>query len=193
MTTRAPRTRPHPSWWITATTLAVLLVAACVVGGARPGNYVVLAWIDRPFLFGALALGLLALSCHLAITHPAARVALTAVLATAAIGWAALGAVAAGLADDLEELARHPNGDRVVVVHRGSNIIDPTWELRVRSGTGVATREWDLGCVNSDLDALTGVTWTGPTRLRVHLVDRHEDIAIDPATGRPDRTVEVGC
>lgn len=40
---------------------AVLLVA--VVGGQRPGGYVVLSWLDRPFLFDTAALCLLGLAC----------------------------------------------------------------------------------------------------------------------------------
>ena len=184
---------PARPWWIASAALAVLLVAAAVLGRQRPGGYVALSWLDRPFLFGAAALALLALTCWLAIPHQALRVGAAVLLVVLAACWAALGAVAAGLADDLPELSRHPRGDREVVVYRGSNVIDPTWELRLFSGTGLATRVWDLGCVNSDTDVLTGIEWTGPNALRVQVSGHPVDIALDAKTGHPDRTVSAGC
>jgi hypothetical protein len=186
------RVRVRP-WWIASLAVAVLLVGAAVLGRQRPGGFVVLSWVDHPFLFGVAALSLLALACWLAVPRLEWRLGVAALLVVLAVGWAALGVLAAGLADDPRELSRHPRGDREVVVYRGSTIIDPTWELRLLSGTGLATREWDLGCVNSDTETFGGVGWTGPSGLRVSVSGRAVDIALDETTGQPDRIISAGC
>lgn len=166
------------------------------MGGARPGNLVVFDWLDRPFLFGTLAMLSLALTFRLALRERVARLVLPCVLVVGAVAVGLLGALVSRLADDLEELSRHrsPDGSHELVLYRGANVIDPTWELRLRSGSGLTTREWDLGCVNSDVESLTGVEWTGPHELRVDLAgDGPVDLTLDPATGRPDAEVSVGC
>lgn len=194
--TATPATRRRTWWWLAPVATAVLLVVAAWFGVRRPGGFVVLAWLSRPFLFGTAALGLLAPAAWLAVRHRVWRPVPVAGLVLLAVGWAGLGVLAKALRDDLSELSRHPSpdGDKELVLYRGANLIDPTWELRLRSGAGLTTREWDLGCVNSDQETLTDVTWTGPTVLRLHLTRRGRvDIAVDAATGRPDSHVSVGC
>lgn len=183
-------------WWVAPAALAALLIVAAVVGGIRPGNFVVLGWLDRPFVFGVLAFLLSALAFWLALRDRVARVVLAVVLVVCAGIWGAFGSLATALGDDLKELSRHrsPGGSHELVLYRGYNVIDPTWELRLRSGSGLTTREWDLGCVNGDAENLTAIEWTGPDELRVNLAIRGEmDIALEPATGRPRTTLSVGC
>jgi hypothetical protein len=80
------------------------------------------------------------------------------------------------------------------VVYRGSVVIDPTWELRVRSGSGLATREWDGGCINTEQDSFSRAEWMGPDRLRIHLQRGDPiNILLDSSTGRPDHEVSLGC
>lgn len=58
----------------------------------------------------------------------------------------------------------------------------------------LATREWDLGCVNAEIEKLTRVEWLGTNELRVHLSQRGPiDFVLDEFTGRPDETLSVGC
>jgi hypothetical protein len=154
------------------------------------------AWLDRPFAFGVVALGLLAVACLLAVPHRVWRPVPVAVLALAAVAWAAVGVLAHTLAGDLIERSRYgsPDGGRELVVYRGSVVIDPTWELRVRSGAGLATREWDGGCINTRQNSFTRADWTGADRLRIHLERGGPiDLRLDRATGRPDRPVSMGC
>ncbi|GAB3462803.1 hypothetical protein [Actinophytocola sediminis] len=183
-------------WWLAAAGLAALLIVAAGLGVLRPGGFVVLGWLDRPFLFGTVAAVLLALAGWLALRDPVRRLVVTCLLVVFAIGWAGLGWFAVALRADLAELSRHrsPDGSGELRVYRGSNVIDPTWELRLRSGSGFTAREWDLGCVNSDQETLTGVAWTGPDGLRVRL-ERHGpvEIALDASTGRPARQLSIGC
>jgi len=188
--------KPRNRWWIAAAVTAGLLIVAAGFGVAQPGGLVVLGWLDRPFLFGAVALGLLAVASWLAIRHRVWRAVLASVLVLFALGWAMLGVLAMGLQNDLRELSRHrsPDDNRELVLYRGSLVIDPTWELRLRSGTGLTAREWDLGCVNADADTLTSVEWTGSNGLRVHLSRNGPvDIALDASTGRPNTQLSLGC
>jgi len=188
-------TRRRTRWWVAAVGLAALLVAAAALGAVRPGGFVVFDQLDRPFLFGMAALGLLAVAGWLLVRDRLVRAALTCLLVAVAAGWAVLGWFAESMRTDLTELSRHrsPDGVNELRVYRGSNIIDPTWELRVRSGSGLAEREWDLGCVNADQHTLTGVGWTGRDGLRVDLSEGPVEIAVDASTGEPSRLVSLGC
>lgn len=185
-------------WWLPLVVLAVVLIAAAVVGNQQPGGFVVLGWLDQPFLFGAVALGLLALSCWLAVPHRVWRPISAVLLAMIALSWAGLGVAvhALSLTGDLSEHSRYrsPDGGRELVVYRGSVIIDPTWELRVRSGNGIAAREWDGGCINTEQDSFTRAEWAGPDQLRIHLAGGDPiDVRLDSTTGRPDHPVSMGC
>jgi hypothetical protein len=185
-------------WWLPLVVSAVLLVAAAVVGRQQPGGFVVLGWLDRPFVFGTVALGLLALACWLAVAHPVWRPISAVLLAMVALSWAGLGVAvdALSLTGDLSEHSRYrsPDGDRELVVYSGSVVIDPTWELRVRSGTGLATREWDGGCINTEQASFTRAEWAGPDQLRIHLAGGDPiTMRLDGTTGRPDHPVSMGC
>ncbi|MFI7680580.1 hypothetical protein [Actinophytocola sp. NPDC049390] len=182
--------------WIGAAVLAGVLVAALVVGAWRPGAFVVFGWLRRPGLFGTAALVLLAVAAWLGVLRPWRRFVLTGVCGVLAAFWAMIAMLTLPFREDLEEVSHHPSHDdaRELVVYGGMNVIDPTWELRLLAGTGLATREWDLGCVNSDVDSLTRVEWVGTNELRVHLSRKGAvDVVLDEATGRPSRTLEVGC
>lgn len=185
-------------WWLPLVVLAALLIAAAVLGNLQPGGFLVLVWLDRPFLFGTVALGLLALACWLAVSHRVWRPISAVLLAMVALSWAGLGVAvqALSLTGDLSEHSRYksPDGGRELVVYSGSVVIDPTWELRVRSGNGLATREWDGGCINTEQNSFTRVEWTGPDQLRINL-ERGDpiDMRLDSATGRPDHPVSMGC
>lgn len=183
-------------WWWVPVLAAAVLVAAAVVGRVRPGNFVVLSWLGRPFLFGALALGLLALAVWVS---PLRTFAWRAVLITALVVasvFLVLGKVfSSWFSSELSELSRHPSpdGTKELRLYRGSVTIDPTWELRLRSGSGLTERVWDLGCVNSDSESLTKVEWLGPDQLRVHLANRAPfDFVLDSSTGRPDGQLKAG-
>lgn len=183
-------------WWIPLAAAALLIVAA-VVGAVRPGNFVVFDWLNRPFLFGSLALGLLAFACWFTPLARYWRLSLAGLLVVAAGGWAAIGIVIVpALRSELTELSRHrsPDGAKELWLYSGRNIIDPTWEFRLHTGNGVTERVWDLGCVNSDSETLTTVEWSGPDRLRVRLSRRGPvDISLDSSSGRPDHQLSVGC
>ncbi len=185
-------------WWLPLVVLAIVLIAAAALGNQQPGGFVVLGWLDRPFLFGAVALGLLAVACWLAVPSRVWRPVSAGLLVMVALSWATLGlaAQALSLTGDLSEHSRYRSADggRELVVYRGSVVIDPTWELRVRSGDGLATREWDGGCINTELNSFTRAEWPGPDQLRVHL-ERGDpiDIRLDRSTGRPDHPVSMGC
>lgn len=184
-------------WWWIPFVAAMVLVVAAVVGAVRPGSLVVFDWLNRPFLFGSLALGLLALACWSAPFARHWRLLLVAALVVAAGGWAAIGTVIVpAMRSELTELSRHrsPDGARELRLYSGRNIIDPTWELRLHTGDGVTARVWDLGCVNGDIETLTRVEWIGPNRLRVHLSSLGPvDITLDSSSGRPDQQLSVSC
>lgn len=49
------------------------------------------------------------------------------------------------------------------------------------------TREWELGCVHSDIDHPTDIEWVGTNEVRINLAYGDPvDIGLDPVTGRPD-------
>lgn len=130
---------PSRRWWPPLVVSAALLIAAAVLGRRRPGGFVVLGRLDRPFVSGVVALGLLAAACLLAVPHRVWRPVAAGVLAVAAVAWAGLG----------------PGGGRELVVYRGSVVIDPTWEPRVRTGGAQVGRR---------LNPFTRAEWTGADR-----------------------------
>lgn len=193
--------RPTAAPWrlvaIAPAALAVLLVAAAELGERRPGNFVVLGQLDRPYMFHTLALLLVALAAGIAVRDPLAKALTAGMLAFCALACAAVGQVGVALRDDPSELSRHrsPNGDRELVTYLdfGKDYVDPAVVLRLRSGRGLLTREWELGCVHSDADHPTGVEWIGPDEVRVNLAYRGPvDIDLDPLTGRPGTTLSIG-
>jgi hypothetical protein len=60
---------PSRRWWLPLVVSAGLVIAAAVLGRPRPGGFVVLGWLDRPSVFGVVALWLLAAACLLAVPH----------------------------------------------------------------------------------------------------------------------------
>jgi hypothetical protein len=179
--------------------VAALLIVAGKLGRHRPGGFVAWRWLDHGNVFVPVALCLLALACWLTVRDWMWRVALTVVPVLLAMYTAlAIAHISAVYDLELTEFSRHPppDGSKVLVLYRSTEVFyhDPTWELRLRSGSGLAEREWDLGCVNSDSSGLNDVEWTGPNRLRVEvLVHGRIDIVLDSSTGRPDKTVHEHC
>ena len=60
-------------WWIASVGVAAVLLMAAVLGVYWPGGFVVLGWLDLSGLFGAAAMGMLALAWWLwfrAVDHP---------------------------------------------------------------------------------------------------------------------------
>ncbi|MFB8238714.1 hypothetical protein ACFC58_19385 [Kitasatospora purpeofusca] len=81
------------------------------------------------------------------------------------------------------------------MVHEGASTIDPRWWVSVDEGSGLTAQRWPVGFfagVNA-LNALASAEWDGPDRIR--LVTRRGEVfvvALDPATGRPERRVRAG-
>jgi hypothetical protein len=70
---KTPPTVRRDRWWIASVGVAALLIMAAVLGVYWPGGFVVLGWLDLSGLFGATAMGLLALAWWLrfrAVDHP---------------------------------------------------------------------------------------------------------------------------
>jgi hypothetical protein len=64
-------TERRDRWWVALAVMAALLIMAAVLGVQWPGGFVVLGWLDLSGLFGAMALGLLALAWWLrSADHP---------------------------------------------------------------------------------------------------------------------------
>ncbi|RLK58906.1 hypothetical protein [Actinokineospora cianjurensis] len=182
--------------WILPAAVAVVLVAAVVVGRRRPGGYVVLGWLDQPVLFGTIAIAMVAFVCWLVVDHNAWRPFLIGAFSALALCWAAFGALVGSMTVAPVEQSRHasPNGEREVIISRGYTGMTPSWQLRVTTGAWPTARSWDLGCVNSDTATLNGVRWTGADTVRV-LISRPDDIDItlDPTTARPTTPLTLGC
>jgi hypothetical protein len=188
---RAPTAEQRNQWWIALVALAALLIMVTVLGVWRPGTLVVLGW---PVLLGTVALGLLAVACWLALRDFVVRLFFVSVLVVLAFSWAVLGAWLASWFNDDGKVARYwsPDGGKVLLVYPETHLAapNPITELRLRSGE----REWDLGCVNTEVDSVDEVEWLGPGRLRVHL-NRHGpvDIVLYRSTGHPSNKVSEGC
>jgi hypothetical protein len=186
-------------WWVGLVVVAALLIMAAVLGIRRPGGLLVLGWLDWPVLFGTVALCLLALACGLAVRDWVVRLVFVSVLVLLALGWAAFSAWLATWTDeDVGKVSKYwsPDGGKVLTVYQETHLAapDPTYELRLRSGSGITAREWDLGCVNTELDSLDEVEWIGPDRVRVHLSTHGPiDIVLYRLTGRPSNKVSEGC
>lgn len=182
--------------WVAPLVAAVLLTVAVGLGQARLGGFVALSWLDRPILPKALIMGLVALGFWVAPWPMAARATLVGTIAVLVAGGTLLGlSLISSTGGNVWNRYRAPDGDRELRVRDGGGFgIDPILELRVRSGSGLTEREWDLGCINGDRDWLLDVEWTGAQELRLHLKRADPiDVGLDASTGRPDRQVSVSC
>lgn len=194
--------RPGAGPWrllaVVPVVLALVLVVAAELGARQPGNFVVLRWFDRPYMFGALAMLLVGLAFGIVLRDPVSRAVAAGTLAFCALICSGAGLVAVSLRDDPDELSRYrsPDGAREIVTYLdfSHDYVDPSVSFRLRSGRGLFTREWDLACVHSDTDHLTSVEWPRPHTLRVNLAyGGPVDIVLDPLTGRPDTRLTLGC
>lgn len=91
---------------------------------------------------------------------------------------------------------RAPAGPLELRVIEGAQLIDTTWELRVRRPAGLLSKEWSAGCLNGDdpADGFVGVKWIGPESVAVTVADgRVVRVDLDPATGRPLRPGVTGA
>lgn len=184
--------------------LAVLLLALATLGVLNPGGSVAVSVLfDHPFLFGVAALALLGVACRVAQGLPTiVRASGLTVAVVAALIWAALGGLISmfvfGAPHDQIASERSTAGSLEFRVIEGAAVIDPVWILRVRHSAGLLTREWSAGCLNGDdpADSFVKVKWIGPERVAVTVEDgRVLNVDLDPATGRPARSVStgVGC
>jgi hypothetical protein len=96
---------------------------------------------------------------------------------------------------DTREIAS-PSGRHVAILSEGSALIDPLYEVRVVTGSGLAQREWTVGCWNGDDDgnSVDEVTWEGDARLVITTVggDRFE-ATVDPESGKPSLSPSSVC
>jgi hypothetical protein len=196
MTAQLPATGLRRWGWVVPLAMAALLTVAVGLGQARLGGFLALSWLDRPLLPKALIMGLVALGFWSAPWPFVARATLVGTIGVLTVGGSLLGlSLISSTGGFARELYRAPDGDRELRVHdAGGFSIDPILELRVRSGSGLTEREWDLGCINGDHDWLLDVEWIGSHQLRLHLKYAEPiDVGMDAATGRPDRQVAVSC
>lgn len=62
-------------------------------------------------------------------------------------------------------------------------------------GSGLTARRWPVGFFNGDAtdNALASAEWDGPDRIRLATEGGEVFVvALDPETGRPERTVQAG-
>lgn len=180
----------------TLTLVGALLCAAAVGGFVAYRFHLLRPYLFHPLLFGIAGGLALALACVLGIRKPLPRWlgAAGCVLAAGAVAFA--GWFATAFQSELTEQSRQQSADGALelVVYTGTAFVapDPVWELRVLSGDGVLSQEFDLGCVNADSQSLNAIGWSGPRTIRAVLSGGVIDITVD-GDGRPDRTVDGGC
>jgi hypothetical protein len=175
--------------------LGALLWALVLAGGLLHDYYLLRPWLHHPLIFGIGGGLMLAAAWVLGIRQMAVKLVGVVLLLSAVVVGVGLVWLGFAFSQRLTELSRlsAPDGAMELIVYEGQNIIDPTWELRVRTHKGLLSRESDLGCVNSDVLALEDIDWVAPRTLRAYL-SRGEtvDLTLDDR-GRPAARLERGC
>lgn len=178
------------------------LVACAVIGlTIETGFTVIDSVLGHPLALGGLASLLLIAGAVLARRGSVLQVS-TGVLGVAGlvlIGYAgALVFVIFGFDSDFEDTREvvSPDGMHVAVVREGSAWVDPLYEVRVVTGSGLGQREWLVGCWNADdgPNTVDEVTWESDERLVITTAggDRYE-ATIAPGSGKPDLSPRSVC
>ncbi|MFD6415302.1 hypothetical protein [Streptomyces sp. NPDC060194] len=186
----AERTRRRRAALRLAASAAALAPAAALGAWcARDGG---LLWgarlLHHPYLFALAAVVLLGTAFFLATGLR--RTGIVAALAGVPLLLFALG-LGMLFGPLFPDTTTHPapgGADRRVTVVEGVHAIDTTWTVYVDEGTFPTTRRWSLGTFAYGVS----VSWSGPHRLDVVGGGESHSIDLDPATGRPARTLSVG-
>ncbi|WP_285735499.1 hypothetical protein [Kitasatospora phosalacinea] len=191
------RERPVIACGLLASAVLIVALVRAAARAARDGGPVVLIeGFHHPLPYGAAVLVLVVLAVLVGFRSRWSRT----LLLVPVLGFALLAAPFAliGLGSPPHETADRPapgRSDRSLVIHEGSAVIDPLWWVSVDAGSGLTARRWPVGYFNGDDpdNALASAQWDGPDRIR--LTTEGGDVfvvALDPATGRPERRVRVG-
>lgn len=180
---------------------ALVLVAAAWVGAANPGGYV---WVGRllhhPFLFGLAVSALLIAAIVGRIRTSGTRTVVSIVAGTLSVAaltglMVVLDLVSLGL-DEVGQISAPDDAPYTAVVSQGTNLIDPVWVVSIRQSRGVLSREWRVGCLNSDAaeDGYQDMTWVSPSQLSIRTVDgRRLSVQIDTNSGQPKNHIDTGA
>ncbi|MFD5767860.1 hypothetical protein ACFWIN_18795 [Streptomyces sp. NPDC127049] len=90
--------------------------------------------------------------------------------------------------EETERIPAPGGAERTVKVEQGSAIIDPLWRVSVVEGSGLTARSHPVASYG-ETTGFHAVAWDGPDALLVTDGDGTTRIALDPATGTPQRTV----
>ncbi|MGW5000527.1 hypothetical protein ACWEP8_22950 [Streptomyces hydrogenans] len=90
-----------------------------------------------------------------------------------------------------ERIPAPEGAERYVAVETGRAVIDPLWRVTVVSGAGLGARG-HVVATYGERSGFLAVAWDGPDTLLVTGTDGVVTVRLDPRTGRPDRTVDLG-
>ncbi|GAA3601189.1 hypothetical protein GCM10022419_101750 [Nonomuraea rosea] len=182
----------------------ILLAASLCVGGLAVLVYYqdsdLVLWreyLNHPFALGVLACLLMA-ACAVGLRQLWLR---NVMVIVAGLGMTAalFGGLVALAFTSVEEsgFIDGPAPYRIRLQHSTAGLGPDTvtW-LSVRKDEGLLSREWQLGCFNSDdpNDAFDSVTWLGPSAVEIRVTDgRTFPVALDPTSGRPQTTATLNC
>ncbi|WP_395296715.1 hypothetical protein ACF9IK_27155 [Kitasatospora hibisci] len=173
------------------------LMVAAVTGrvNSRSGGLLILReWLDRPLLFGTLALALFLVALVSSRGKVWARSVLGAVAVTLAVGAVPLWFLSGALSDDhrtTRNEAAPGRPDRRLVVQEDTAGFgpDPLFWVYLDEGTGLGTRRWDVAYVDGDANGIKELGWAAPDQLRL-VTEQGTHLIRIAGNGRPDRTVE---
>ncbi|MFE1322658.1 hypothetical protein [Kitasatospora phosalacinea] len=176
--------------------LLVTLVYAAARADRDGGPVLLIEGFHHPLPYAAAVLVLVVLAVLVGIRSRTARtLVLVPVLGCALLASPLALFLFGDMPDQTADLPAPGRSDRSLVVHEGAAVIDPLWWVSVDTGSGLTARRWPVGYFNGDApgNALASAQWDGPDRIR--LVTEGGDVfvvALDPATGRPERQVRAG-
>ncbi|RZS34728.1 hypothetical protein EV193_10876 [Herbihabitans rhizosphaerae] len=180
---------------------AGLLVAAGVYRQFNPGHHVAVDALPAGWLFMVAGLMAGAAACWFGVSRRPVRWFATVAILVVAAAFGVFAGMMNSLRDEPSESRRvgSPDGRMALVFLSRSATFAPdiVYEYRVRTNAGLASREWAIGCVNSDIDAPPSrVEWSGANTVLAEFGPPGRGsvrITLDPGTGRPDRTFGGGC
>lgn len=170
--------------------LALLLAVVGFVGVLNPGRLVWVArLLDHPYPIGVAAALLATVGVRVLLVRQVPRIALGSVFLAVALGWAMAWAMSPRDGGSVATARGPDRADYEAVVHGAGSDDEPAWRISVRQTGSLMAREWVVGCVPQDgPDGDFGrLLWTAPDQLVVVLQRDRLRIAVDPATGEPDR------
>lgn len=154
-------------------------------------------YLDHPFAFGVIACALVGGALWTWAKPTWARAVIGIVTVVPICGLLLLGMVMTSLSTGQDAGSIDGPGQLSIRIRSGTAGLGPDTMhvLTLRNESEPFTREWALGCFNDDVvgDGFDSASWVGDHMVELRTSDgRAFLVSLDPATGEPAITEEVG-